>query len=595
MPAAPVIRGCRKLFYMTIPKEFRFIFPKIKNRKRIYFGGVSALISAVASSFIPYIYGHLVDIAIAPHSQLKIILGFISIWLFLSLLNEFLSRYSQRQSYEVATEVTNDLLVDIFYHLINLPLKFHKAKKMGKIMRRIDKGIDDLFNLIDNTLFSFLPELLSFFVALAILLVVEWRLSLILVATSIGYVLVTLVYSKYIIETQKLMHRGWEKSYGVLYDSVLNVQTVKSSTAEEFERKRNVKNFNWAGGIYEKWRFVWLKMSAWQRIIFTLSFIAVLSVGILMLRAGQLTPGKLIMFVGYTSLLTAPLSQLANQYRMVKSGMYSFKRAMSYYNIPPEKNAPHAVEMEIKGKVVFKDVSFAYKKGQTILQDISFEVLPGQTVALVGESGVGKTTLVDLVGRYIMPTKGQILIDNVDIRKIDLRALRRQTALVPQEVLLFNDSVKNNIRYGNLEATDKQVAEAAKAANAHEFIEKFPRKYDQVVGERGIKLSTGQKQRIAIARAILRNPKILILDEATSALDSVSENLVQEALTRLIKGRTTFVIAHRLSTIQHSDKIIVLEKGEMLEMGTHEELMRIEDGIYRHFWELQSASVKMPS
>ncbi len=581
---------------MTIPKEFKFIFSRIKNRKRIYFGAVSALVSAVALSFIPYIYGHLVDVAIAPHSQLKIILGFISLWLFLSLLNEFLSRYSQRQSYEIAIEVTNDLMVDIFHHLINLPLKFHKARKMGKIMRRIDRGIDnDLFNLIDDTLFSFLPSLLSFFVAFVILLVVEWRLSLILVATSIGYVLVTLVYSKYIIETQKLLHRGWEKSYGVLWDSVLNVQTVKSSTAEEFERKRNVKNFNWAGGIYEKWRFVWLKMNAWQRIIFTLSFIAVLSVGILMLRAGQLSAGKLIMFVGYTSLLTAPLSQLANQYRMAKSGMYSFKRAMSYYNIPPEKNAPHAIEMEIKGKVVFKDADFAYKKSQMILKNISFEVLPGQTVALVGESGVGKTTLVDLIGRYITPTKGQILIDGVDIGKIDLLALRRQMALVPQEVLLFNDTIKNNIRYGNLESTDKQIAEAAKAANAHEFIEKFPRKYDQVVGERGIKLSTGQKQRIAIARAILRNPKILILDEATSALDSVSEKLVQEALMRLIKGRTTFVIAHRLSTIQHSDKIIVLEKGEVLEMGTHEELMRLEDGIYRHFWELQSASAKMPS
>jgi subfamily B ATP-binding cassette protein MsbA len=234
-------------------------------------------------------------------------------------------------------------------------------------------------------------------------------------------------------------------------------------------------------------------------------------------------------------------------------------------------------------------VNFGYKKQKAVVRNISFEVEVGESVALVGESGVGKTTLVDLVGRYYLPSRGRILIDGVDIRKIKLKSLRNQMAVVPQEVLLFNDTIKNNIRYGRTTATDEGVVAAAKVANAHEFIEGFPKKYDQLVGERGVKLSTGQKQRVAIARAILRNPKILILDEATSALDSASEKLVQEALRKLIKGRTTFIIAHRLSTIQHADKIIVLEKGKIAEMGTHQELMKNPKGIYRNFWELQTA------
>ena len=247
----------------------------------------------------------------------------------------------------------------------------------------------------------------------------------------------------------------------------------------------------------------------------------------------------------------------------------------------------------LTGEILFENITFGYKREMPILMNISFNVSPGESVALVGESGVGKSTLVSLISRYYLPQKGKILIDTIDIRGVVLRSLREKIAVVPQEVLLFNDSIKNNIRYGRITATDDEIITAAKAANAHEFIEKFPKKYNQLVGERGIKLSTGQKQRVAIARAILRDPKILILDEATSALDSVSEKLVQEALKKLIAGRTTFIIAHRLSTIQHADKIIVLENGKIAEMGNHEELIKNPDGIYRNFWELQTAISKV--
>ena len=223
-----------------------------------------------------------------------------------------------------------------------------------------------------------------------------------------------------------------------------------------------------------------------------------------------------------------------------------------------------------------------------MLRNINFKVRPGEVIALAGESGVGKTTLADLISRYYSPTKGRILVDGQDIQKVDLASLRKHIAIVPQEISLFNDTIKNNIGYGKPKATMNEIIEVAKAANAHEFIQKLPKKYKQLVGERGIKLSTGQKQRVAIARALLRDPKILILDEATSSLDSVSEKLVQEALKRLIKGRTTFIIAHRLSTIAHADKIVVIEKGEITETGTHERLMKKKEGTYRKFYLMQS-------
>ncbi len=310
----------------------------------------------------------------------------------------------------------------------------------------------------------------------------------------------------------------------------------------------------------------------------------------MMLRSGILTPGKLIMFIGYTALLTSPLTQLADQYRMVKTAITAFKRAIKYYDIVPEKDLAFAKDLkEVKGKISFRNMSFGYKKDRLTLKNISFEVQPGEVVAIVGKSGVGKTTLCDLIARYYFPLKGQILIDDINIKKIKLKSLRDQMAFVPQEILLFNDTIKNNIRYGKISASEEKIIAAAKAANAEEFINTFSKNYNQLVGERGIKLSAGQKQRIAISRAILRDPKILILDEATSSLDSISEKLVQDALKKLISGRTTFIIAHRLSTIQSADKIIVLEKGKIVEMGNHEELMKNPEGIYRNFWELQTA------
>lgn len=577
---------------MTAPKELKFLFSKITDKKELYTGIVAVIMASFITAFIPYIYGRLVDIAIKHNSQIVIILEFILLWLILSVLGDFLSRYGNRHAYRITNNLSNKLIIDLNSHIINLPMKFHKEMKMGKVFRQIDTGVGNLDQFIEGTVFNFIPSVFSFVIALIIILFVEWRLSLILIIASICFIAITLRYIKEIVKKQKEMHIEWDKAYGELRDSMLNAHTVKSTTNEEFEKEKNNKNFDIAGKKYLSWRDLWLKMNIFQGLIFSLSFVASFGIGIIMLRQGLLSPGKLIMFVGYISMMTGPLYQLSNQYRITKSALLAFKRAIKYLDILREKDYFGAVDFNIKGEIVFKNVNFGYKKDKHILENVNFKTNPGEVVALVGRSGVGKTTLVDLISRYYLPLSGKIFIDGMDIKKIKLRFLRNQIALVPQEVLLFNDTIENNIKYGNMKATEKEIIEAAKAANAHEFIEKFSKKYKQLVGERGIKLSTGQKQRVAIARAILRNPKILILDEATSALDSVSEKLVQEALNNLVKNRTTFIIAHRLSTIQHADKIIVLENGKIAETGRHDELMKNPEGIYRNFWELQTAIQK---
>ncbi len=571
-------------------KDLRLVFGAVEDWREVSLGVSATFLAAGITAVIPYIYGRLVDIAIAPASEVRVIAALILGWLIASLVGDWLNRYGNQKSYEIAVDIEYRLLLRIYDHLLFLPLGFHKEKKMGKVMNRIDRGVEDLFRLIDDALFSFLPTVVTFCIALIILFFVEWRLSLILLVAVMIYVWITVLYTAKIVRTQRRMHRSWEKAYGDLYDSVSNIEAIKSTTNEAFERKRNARNFGAAARIYKEWRLVWQRMNIWQRFIFSTSFVAVFGAGIFMLRAGQLTAGGLIMFVGYTSLLTSPLARITDQYRMVKSGFASFRRAVGYLDIPPERDYPNARDSDdITGSVSFKNVSFGYRNEGMILKNLSFTVRQGEVVALVGESGVGKTTLIGLLGRYYLPRAGKIMIDGIDIREFALASLRRHMAIVPQEVVLFNDTIKNNIRYGRTDATDEEIISVAEAAHAREFIERFPKQYDQLVGERGVKLSTGQKQRIAIARAMLRNPRILILDEATSALDSASERLVHDELARLIKGRTTFVIAHRLSTIRMADQIIVLEKGAVAEIGTHKKLLALPGGIYRRFWEIQTA------
>jgi ABC-type multidrug transport system fused ATPase/permease subunit len=301
-----------------------------------------------------------------------------------------------------------------------------------------------------------------------------------------------------------------------------------------------------------------------------------------------MTLGELLAFNAYAAMVFGPFVILGQNWQTVQNGLVALERAEKILSEKPEDYTPaNAVKnFDFRGAIKFENVSFGYKKSQKVLDGISFETKPGEMVALVGESGAGKSTLIDLISGYYFPTAGRVTIDGHATKKIDLNFLRKNIAIVPQEVVLFHDTVKTNIAYGSPGAKDAAIKQAAKVAHADQFIKGFPKKYEQVVGERGVKLSVGQKQRIAIARAVLRDPKILILDEPTSALDSETEKYVTEALNHVMAGRTTFVIAHRLSTVRRADKIFVLEKGKIIESGIHDELMKIDGGNYRRRYEL---------
>jgi subfamily B ATP-binding cassette protein MsbA len=304
--------------------------------------------------------------------------------------------------------------------------------------------------------------------------------------------------------------------------------------------------------------------------------------------ADRLTAGDLVAFIVYALNISRSVTQTSRLYTAVNTAAGASERIFDLLDEVPEiLDKPEAKPMdEMEGQISFEGLSFSYEDDRRILKDISFNAKAGQTVALVGPSGAGKTTLLNLIPRFYDPQEGVIKVDGTRINDIKVRSLREHISIVPQEVHLFGTSIKENIKYGKLDATDEEVIAAAKDANAHDFIMQTPEQYDALIGEKGVKLSGGQRQRLAIARAILKNPRILLLDEATSSLDSESEAQVQEALYRLMKGRTTFVIAHRLSTVQHADRILVMDEGEIVEDGTHQELLA-KGGLYSHLYELQ--------
>lgn len=575
---------------MKVGKQIKIFWQYLKKHKRkVYFLIFLAILSSAMDATIPYIYGRLVDIAVKPATTLELIFSILGLWLFLTLIVNWVNRYIGRKSSMVSNDASNDFNASMIFHVMNLPMSFHKEKKIGEILQRINRAREYFGRIIEEIVFYTAPAILEAIIGLIILALVEWRLSIAILFILLVYTIVTIISTKPITKSQKILNRAYEKTHGDIYNAVHNIQVVKSSVAEHLEKKRNAKNFK---DIFNKfWRLIviWNKLDIWQQTLVGCGFVIVFAGGIFLLRAGVLSAGTLVMFVGYTNLVFRPFTHLGYYYRLLKSATTSIDRALKLKNIKTEKYEEGVGVESIKGEVEFRNVGFAYKKGRIVLRGVSFKVKPGEVVALVGHSGVGKTTLVDLISRYIIPTKGKILVDGRDIQKITLHSLRKNIAIVPQEITLFNDTIKNNIAYGKPNASIKEIIRIAEAANANEFIQKFPKKYKQVVGERGIKLSTGQKQRVAIARALLRDPKILILDEATSALDSVSEKLVHEAVERLIKGRTTFIIAHRLSTISHADKIFVFEKGRIAERGTHAKLMAKPNGIYRKFYMMQSA------
>lgn len=577
----------------------KIIWKYLKPHKRtIFILSVLSVFSAGANAAVPYLAGRIIDGILAPQQSIEIFfysipvaIFFTAVW-FLAMAIANISDWqltSKRERLSMAAY--GKYIVGGFSHLMELPLSFHKKHKMGEISDRVQRAANSLDNIISGVAVNLIAQLMGILIGFIIVFSIKPLLASILLVAVLIYVLVLSRITPRLTVLKRKEHRAWNRSYGDAFDAIFNAQSVKQATAEKYEEKKLFKNFFLKAIKFwlDFWK-IWQRISLSQRLIISLTQLAIFLISIFLIWKGEMTVGQLAMFNGYAAIIFGPFTILANNWHVIQNGLVSLERAEKILAYPKEIYEPvNAIILDkIKGEVKFDKVNFSYEnKKEKALDNISFTVKPGEVVALVGESGVGKSTLIDLISFYFKPTKGNIFIDGHNLKNLNLKFLRSQIAVVPQEIILFNDTIKNNIRYGSFSASERRVVEAAQKAHCAEFIEKFPKKYEQMVGERGIKLSVGQKQRIAIARAILRDPKILILDEPTSALDAKSEKFVTESLEELMKGRTTFIVAHRLSTVRKADKIFVLRKGKIVEEGDHNDLIKVENGVYRQFYELQ--------
>lgn len=474
---------------------------------------------------------------------------------------------------------------ELYAHLQKLSLSFFDQRPAGKILARVIGDVNSLNNLFNTSVTNLIPDLATIIAVISIMLAMNYRLAL----ASFLMLPVLIVFMGAI---EIISHRRWQiyrqKSSNLnafTHEHFSGIRVVQSFTAEEKTRK----DFHLLLREYFDAfiRAVRLNDLFWPSVEFSwgIGTIIVFWYGTRLLNTGTVTIGLLVAFSGYVSMFWRPVMNISNFYNTLVANLSGAERIFELMDVKPSiQEAEDAVPLPpIRGEVEFKDVNFGYQDGQIVLDRISFKVAPGETVALVGPTGAGKTSIVNLIGRFFEPQSGQILIDGFDLQKVTIESLRRQMGWVPQDTFLFSGKIIDNIRYGRLTATDEECIAAAKAVHAHEFITKLERGYDTEVQERGARLSFGQRQQIAFARALVADPRILILDEATAGIDTYTERLLQQGITRLLAGRTSFIIAHRLSTIVNADRIMLIDQGRIVEMGTHQELIKKKGHYYRLF------------
>ena len=536
------------------------------------------------------------DIHLSEDTKTKLMQAANSVGISLLVLFSLQAIFSFFRVYMFA-QATENMLAKLrqvsYERLLGMPMTYFSKNQAAELSSRLSTDISQIGDTLTTGIAEFLRQLIIAIGGIIMICFISWKLALIMLAVVPPVALITVFFGRRIRKHSRGMQDKVAESNIIVTESVQGIANVKSFTNEGYEIGRYTKSTN--SIVDQAIRFAMARGGFFAFIILCLfgSMILMVWFGVRMTVKDELTAGEMLSFMFYTLFVSASFGGLPEQFSQLQRAMGASERVFELLGedieaintTEPRKRAM----LKLRGEVTFQHVAFSYptRKEFSVLQDISVDVKPGETVAIVGPSGSGKSTIAQLLLRFYDPDKGKILFDGKDAREFDLTELRENMAIVPQDVLLFAGTIRDNIAYGKPGASEAEITEAAKKANALVFIESFPDKFETKVGDRGIQLSGGQRQRIAIARAVLKDPAILILDEATSSLDSESERIVQEALDKLMVGRTSFVIAHRLSTIRNADKIIVIEKGMVAETGTHDELMAKEDGLYRSLSRLQ--------
>ncbi len=577
--------GLRKLFKL---------YSYIKPYKYEYALGLLFLLgSSGASLAFPKLLGQLVDLG--NKGKLAQEIDRIALILVVVLVVQSVCSYFRIYLFvHVAEKTLADLRQSTFNHLICLPMKFFQYRRVGELNSRISSDITLLQDALTSTLAEFLRQLIIIIGGISLLMITSFKLTLFMLAIVPVIMILTVFFGRYIRKLSKQAQSQVADSNTIVEETLQGIQSVKSFTNEFFEMARyrsktldiahtGIKNGKLRGAF-----------SSFTILGLFGAMVAVIWRGAALLAAGELATGELFSFVIYSMFIGGTIGGMADVFARVQKFIGATEDLMEIFNEqeePVEKIAHLSKDQILHGSICFDQVLFHYpsRPEMQVLSDVSVTIRPDTLVALVGPSGAGKSTFVSLLLRLYDPVSGRILFDEKDSQSIPLSALRGQMAIVPQDIFLFGGTIRENIAYGKPGATLDMIMDAAHKANAWEFITTFPEGLDTLVGERGTQLSGGQRQRIAIARAVLKDPKILILDEATSSLDSESERLVQDALEKLMKGRTSIVIAHRLSTIRQADHILVLDNGRIVEQGTHDQLLQVTDGLYRNLSELQFA------
>jgi len=582
----PVAAAWRRNDWRTI----RTLLPYLMEYKGRVATALLCLTAAkLANVGVPLIMKEIIDSLDAKQAVLALPFALLAIYGLLRLSTTLFAELRDIVFVRVAKRAIRRVALQVFRHLHSLSLRFHLDRQTGGVSRDIERGTRGISTLLSYMLFSIIPVVIEFsLVAFVLLAKFDWRFMAITMGAVVVYLGFTVFVTEWRMEIRRRANELDAKANTRAIDSLLNYETVKYFNNEEFEAKRYDESLQKYEAADVKNEASLGALNIGQSLVIAVAVTALMILAAQGVVVQKLTLGDLVLVNGLLIQLYIPLNFLGMVYREIKQSLVDMDKMFRLLAENREvQDLPDAVALPDRLPAVrFEKVNFSYEERRTILHDVSFEIPAGQTVAVVGASGSGKSTLARLLFRFYDVTGGRITINGIDLRNLKQTSLRAAIGIVPQDTVLFNDTIYYNIAYGDTHATREQVVEAARSAHIHELISSLPDGYETMVGERGLKLSGGEKQRVAIARALLKNPKILIFDEATSALDSKSEKAIQTELRRIAISRTTLTIAHRLSTIVDADQILVMESGRIVERGTHRELLA-RAGTYEHMWTLQ--------